>query len=299
MEQAGNLVKNLIKEFHQRLARIYPEQEIRQFIYILFEAYLGWPKTRVHVSLDARVPELAMNAFVKALEELADGKPVQYILGQAWFNGTMLKVDRNVLVPRPETEELCAMIRMGYPGRHNHPASILDIGTGSGCIAIDLKKYFQHSEVTAVDISTGALEIAKGNASSCHCDISFVHADILDEADRATLGRFDLIVSNPPYVTEREKTKMHRNVTEFEPAQALFVADGDPLVFYRAIAGFAASHLVPPGYLYFEINEKFGKEVAGLVSSFGFEEVCISLDFHGKERFVSAVLKSSPALPGQ
>jgi release factor glutamine methyltransferase len=292
MEPAGSLVKNLLQHFEQKLAGIYPDQEIRQLTYILFEEYLGWQKTRVHLSLEVEIPGPVMKIFNRALGQLCAGKPVQYVIGKSWFNGTLLKIDANVLVPRPETEELCSIIKTAHQGMVNHQFSILDVGTGSGCIAIDLKKHFLHSDVTALDISPGAIGIAGENAGSNHCEISFIHADILDQAKWTELGKYHIIVSNPPYVMEHEKIRMHRNVSEYEPAQALFVADNDPLAFYRAISGFAVSHLIPPACLYFEINERLGQEVSELVRSFGFEDVSILQDFHGKERFVSACYKS-------
>ena len=278
--------------FREKLSVIYPDKEIGQFLYILFEEYLGWQKTTVHLSLDVEIPEPAIISFNLALEELQSGKPIQYILNKSWFNGTLLKVDANVLIPRPETEELCSIIKSGYHDNGKKQISILDIGTGSGCIAIDLKKHFSNAEVTAVDISIDALKIASENARANNCEISFIHADILNKTDRTELGKYNMIVSNPPYIAESEKILMHRNVTKFEPDEALYVTDHDPLLFYRAIAEFAIDHLVPPAHLYFEINERFGREVAEIVLSSGFDEVKILHDFHGKERFVTGVLKS-------
>jgi release factor glutamine methyltransferase len=298
MDPTGNLVKNLVYNFRKRLGGIYPDHETMQFVYILFEEYLGWHKTRVHLSLETELPETVMSAFNLALEELYAGRPIQYITGHSWFNGTLLKVDPNVLVPRPETEELCAIIKADCRESGVDPLSILDIGTGSGCIAIDLKKHFPHSSITALDKSPGALQIARENAMNNQCEITFIHADILDPSDLASLGNYNLVVSNPPYVVESEKILMHRNVVEFEPGEALFVDDRDPLLFYRAISAFALSHLIPPARLYFEINERFGREVEELLFSNGFDEIRIVKDFHGKERFVSAILKfpSTPPL---
>jgi release factor glutamine methyltransferase len=297
MNPTGNLVKNLILYFRQQLEGIYPDTEIRQFIYILFEEYLGWTKTRVHLSHESEIPGPVVDLFIQACRELSTGKPVQYILQKAWFNGTLLKVDARVLVPRPETEEFCSWIKSDLSGKHDQNLSILDIGTGSGCIAIDLKKHFLQAEVTAIDRSPGALEVAGENARVNHYDISFMAADILIQQDCNGLGRYHVIVSNPPYVMESEKQRMHRNVADFEPKEALFVPDHDPLIFYRAITAFATGHLQFPGNLYFEINEKFGREVGELLLASGFENVRILHDLHGKERFVSAILKSPSTLP--
>jgi len=296
MGEERNLIKIVMPLFRQRLKGIYPDREIIQFVYILFDEYLGWMKTRVHLNPDDEIPATAIKSINQALEVLCTGKPIQYILGKAWFNGIQLKVDGNVLIPRPETEELCSMIKADPRLQDHNPISILDIGTGSGCIAIDLKKHFPHAAATAVDNSTDALEIAAENAKLTHCDISFIRADILDRDVWTRFGKFNLIVSNPPYVTEGEKTSLHRNVTGFEPEMALFVADNDPLVFYKAITGFAASHLIPPARFYVEINERFGREVSELFHSGGFDDINVLHDFHGKERFVSATLKSSSTL---
>ena len=298
MEQTGNLVKNLIERFRIKLAGIYPDQEIRQLMYMLFAEFMGWQKTRVHLSLEEELPETVIKSFRQALEELSTGKPIQYILHQSWFNGTLLKVDSNVLIPRPETEELCSLIETDHALWRNQSFSILDIGTGSGCIAIELKKHFLQSFVTAIDNSDGALDIAGSNARENHCEISFFHADILNQMSWKELGQYHVIVSNPPYITASEKVLMHRNVTEFEPDMALFVSDQDPLLFYKAISDFATTHLLPSGRLYFEINERFGKAVSELLHSSGFEEIQLKQDFHGKDRFVSAILKAPSTLPG-
>ena len=292
MEPPAILVKNLIRDFRVKLSGIYPDSEILQVIYLLFEEYLGWKKTRVHLSYDIVIPSAVMKSFNLALEELQSGKPIQYIIGKSWFNGLPLKVDSNVLVPRPETEELCSMIKADYTELQEQMISILDIGTGSGCIAIDLKKHFTHAMVTAVDYSTGALKVASENARANNCEISFIHANILDPETWNRLGRYHLIVSNPPYVLESEKKQMHRNVIAFEPGQALFVDDNDPLLFYRSISDFSITHMVTPARLYFEINERFGTEVSQLIHSRGFDEVNIIKDFQGKERFVSGLLTS-------
>jgi release factor glutamine methyltransferase len=296
MEPTGNLVKNIVERFRHQLAGKYPDQEIIQFVYILFNEYLGWSKSKVHLSYSVDVSAETSSLMNLALKELLAGKPIQYILGKTIFHESLLQVNDQVLVPRPETEELCLMIAATHRGSEVRDFSILDIGTGSGCIAIDLKKHIQGSLVTAIDVSGAALEVARENARLNHAEISFCQSDILNDDNWQEIGRFHLIVSNPPYVLEREKSGMHVNVLEFEPALALFVADDDPLKFYRAISGFAKTHLICPGYLYFEINEKFGSEVRDLVLSLGFDDVKISKDFHGKDRFLSAIL-TAPSIP--
>jgi release factor glutamine methyltransferase len=292
MESMALMVNNVILDFHQKLAGIYPEGEIRQFIYILFEEYLGWEKTKIHLSLGNELPETTRQLFYKALIELQSGKPIQYIINKSWFNSTLLKVDKGVLIPRRETEELCSIIRSDHQ-ENQETIRILDIGTGSGCIAIDLKKHIPHAIVSAIDYSHSAVEIAKDNAMSNDCDISFTPSDILDEKGWVHLGNYDIIVSNPPYVTEGEKKLLHQNIIGFEPEMALFVPDNDPLIFYKAILNFSASSLTPGGFIYFEFNELFGKEIKQLIISAGFERVSILLDFQGKERFARAILNPS------
>jgi release factor glutamine methyltransferase len=193
-----------------------------------------------------------------------------------------------VLIPRPETEELCSIIAAENPHFRFRDVSCLDIGTGSGCIAISLKKSFPYWSVTGVDISAEAAETARRNAERNNCDIRVEVLDITREASWSVLGRFDLVVSNPPYVTELEKSRMQPNVLHHEPAVALFVADHDPLLFYRTIADFCNRQMTRPGLLYLEINERFGKEVRDLLHEKGFTKARIIRDFHGKERFVSA-----------
>ena len=286
MENSITSVNNLRKEFSTKLSEFYHDDEIAQMIYMLFEEYLGWSKTKVHLSYNAEIPPAGLTLFTKALNELCTGKPIQYILGKAWFNGILLTVDPRVLIPRPETEELCAIIGNSFKDSQNQVLSILDVGAGSGCISVDLKKRFPHASVTGIDSSRDALDIALKNALENHCEIDFFQSDILSRKDWKKFGRFNLIVSNPPYVLESEKKLMNRNVTAFEPSQALFVTDNDPLQFYRAIAEFAGSHLFHPGHLFFEINEQFGKDIVDLILSLGFSDVEILRDIHGKERFV-------------
>ncbi len=286
MENRNISVKKLVDDFNARLSEIYNAGEISQILYMLFDEYLQWTKTRVHLLYSEEIPEAALALFNRALSDLLQGRPVQYILGKAWFNGSLLHVGPGVLIPRPETEELCEIIGATLAGSTGMPLSILDVGTGSGCIAIDLKKRFPQAVVTAVDASSGALEIARANATANQAEINFIQADILGDTRLTVPGSFSVIVSNPPYVTESEKPAMNRNVTDFEPAMALFVTDGDPLQFYRVITGFAADRLASPGYLFFEINERFGMEVRNLGCSCGFSQVEILQDIHGKDRFV-------------
>jgi len=286
-------VKNLFRVFEQRLFPFYQETEIRQILYLLFEEYLGWTKSKVHLIYNTAMPEPEFPLFMNALDELYAGRPVQYILGKTWFDGMQMKVDRRVLIPRPETEELCALVNEKLAGREIRGASFLDIGTGSGCIAIDLKNRFPQSAVTAMDVSPEALEVASENARLNGSELEILLADILDPNDWPRFGVYDFIVSNPPYVTESDREYMKRHVTGQEPHLALFVPDNDPLKFYQAIAGFSKGHLAPGGYLFFEINERFGREVSRLFEDSGLSEVQIARDIHGKSRFITAVSGSA------
>jgi release factor glutamine methyltransferase len=222
------------------------------------------------------------------LPQLLQHKPVQYVLQEAWFASMKLYVNEQVLIPRPETEELVEWILQSNKGKAH--LKILDIGTGSGCIPLALQKQLLQAEVHALDVSAGALAVARQNAQTQEAVIHFHQADILDETNWATLPVFNCIVSNPPYITLTEKQEMQENVLAHEPHLALFVPDEDALRFYRAIAAFALQHLVPGGQLYFEINEALGKETMGLLADKGFTAIELRKDLQGKDRMVKAII---------
>jgi len=217
-------------------------------------------------------------------ERLLKHEPVQYILNECWFYGLKFYVDKNVLIPRPETEELVDWVirNLKFPFSE---LKVLDIGTGSGCIAIALKRKLRKAEVWACDLSEEALNIAKQNSSTLQADINFVQLDFFNEKERSQLPSFDIIVSNPPYVPEKDKGSMNKNVLEFEPHTALFVKDNNPLVFYEAIAAFAKSHLNKEGTVYCEIHESLGKETTALFAGKGFTTE-LKKDMQGKERMI-------------
>jgi len=289
MGQTKELVKNVVRDFNAGLQNLYPANEIMSFVYLLFDEYLQWPKTKVHLSYEVSLNGQTLSRFRNALEKLSLGEPIQYIIGKGWFNGLTLSVTPDVLVPRPETEGLCRNIYSENIQNQYLDISILDIGTGSGCIAIDLKKKFPYAWVTGTDISEKALRVAGHNAAIFQLPIDFIGADILLPLHWGRFGVYDLIVSNPPYVTESEKRWMHRNVVEFEPPSALFVPEDEPLKFYSAIGAFASLHLRRSGSLWVEINERFGKEVRDLFREMNFQKVEVLQDFFGKDRFVKAV----------
>jgi release factor glutamine methyltransferase len=223
------------------------------------------------------------------LTRLQTGEPVQYILGHTEFYGLIFKVNPSVLIPRPETEELVEwVLNSKVKNQKSKVTTILDIGTGSGCIAISLKKNLPEAKVSAIDISTDALQTAKQNAELNEVDVNFIHQDILNINPEIEIPNSEIIISNPPYVTLHAKTRMHTNVTDFEPHTALFVPENDPLIFYKAIADFAIENLIPNGLLFFEINENLGKKTVAMLESKGFKNVELRTDMSGRDRMIKA-----------
>lgn len=282
------LLKNYKTTFLNELSALYDEKEIDSFFYLILESFHR--KKRIDLALE---PEMEMDAlqllrWESALAELKKQKPIQYILGETEFYGLPFLVNENVLIPRPETEELIALILAEGKGkREKRKVRILDIGTGSGCIPIALKKNLPEAEVYAIDISEKALATAMKNAELNQVDVYFRLQDILAAQDLES--SFDIIVSNPPYVRHLEKIEIQPNVLQYEPHLALFVADNDALLFYRKITALAQKHLTPKGKLYFEINQYLGKETVALVESFGFSEVRLHQDIYGNDRMITAV----------
>jgi release factor glutamine methyltransferase len=242
-------------------------------------------------------PELEISAeqsenINNVLSRLKTGEPVQYILGHTEFYGLPFKVNPSVLIPRPETEELVDWALNSWQlvvDSWQQPHNILDIGTGSGCIAISLKKNLDKVSVSAIDISTEALNTAKGNAALNNVDINFIQEDILNQTHHSPLTtHYSLIISNPPYVTLEDKKQMHTNVTDFEPHTALFVPENNPLIFYKAIADFAVGYLEKGGLLFFEINESYGEEIVKLLNDKSFTNTELMSDMSGKARMIKA-----------
>jgi len=268
------------------LLLLYNSSECQQMIFLLLEDVKGLSKADVNSRINEELSDSEWKKLFSYLEELMLGKPVQYVLGYAWFSGMKFLVNENVLIPRPETEELCEWILSDADvGKEN---SILDIGTGSGCIAITLKKNWPQAKVSALDISDEALKIAKQNAASNQTDIDFLKGDILLKQSFAlNKTKFDIIVSNPPYVRKEEMNTMNNSVKDFEPHLALFVEGEDPLIFYSSIADFAKQHLNANGKLYFEINQEMGAGVVKLLEEKGFSKVELRKDLSGNERLVS------------
>lgn len=269
-----------IKHIKKQLSTYYPENEISGFVRIIVEHITSFPYPNALLN-NVPFTEEQNREIDKIIGRLQQHEPIQYILGETEFFGMPFFVDENVLIPRPETEELIELIIDENP---HHQLSILDIGTGSGCIAIALAKQMNNANVAAWDISEGALNIAQQNATRNEVKVTFAHVDVLSEYP--TDNKFDIIVSNPPYILDREKKTMDSNVLKYEPHTALFVPDENGLLFYKRIADIAIDLLKPSGKLYFEINQAKGKETTAMLESKRFENIKLLQDISGNDRIV-------------
>jgi release factor glutamine methyltransferase len=280
-------VKDAYDEFKGKLANIYSSSEADAIASLVLTDLTGSSKARLKAFTDTELSNEQSQQITTILQELKTGKPVQYILGHTEFYGLNFLVNPAVLIPRPETEELVYWILQTVPLTENH--NILDIGTGSGCIPIILKSHLTNYQLFAIDISPDALQTAKRNAELNNTDITFIEADALNLNEAVIAGQqYGVIVSNPPYVTMVDKQQMHHNVIGFEPHTALFVPDENPLLFYIAIAEFAAGHLNKDGYLFFEINESYGAETVDMLAAKGFTQIELRQDMAGKDRMIRA-----------
>lgn len=276
-------------DFKNNLKIIYDERETENIADWVFEHVTGLQKIERRFNGNHKLNETDVSQLQKYLKELLEHKPVQYVLQETWFYKRKFFVDENVLIPRPETEELIEWIISDAQAKSQHtkPANIIDIGTGSGCIAVSLKKELASANITAIDVSEKALEIAKKNSSVFNISIDFFQINFLDEAEWNSLKRYDIIVSNPPYIPVKEKNIMAKNVTEFEPSIALFVDNKDPFIFYKKIASFAKRHLNKNGKIYVEVHENYAKEVKDFFEKTGFTSE-IRKDIYGKARMLKA-----------
>ena len=285
-------ISELKAHFIKSLEDLYPSEEIQSFFTILSEKYLNL--SRLELALNPQREVLASDAeiFHKAVLRLEKEEPIQYITGETEFFGLIFKVNEHTLIPRPETEELVDWVISQQNSNLNFDKeiSILDIGTGSGCIAISLAKNLINSKVHALDISEGALKMARKNALENNVSVDFFQKDILDATSFSNSDesekQYDIIVSNPPYIRELEKELMKANVLNYEPATALFVQNEDALLFYREISKFSKKHLKNDGILYFEINENFKGELVELLRAEGFRKVEVRQDIYGKDRML-------------
>lgn len=270
--------------FLEKLAPLYDSMEAESFFAITLEELKGWKRSDLAMNPNAELSAEEIEKWNVVLAALETQKPIQYIFKKAHFYGLEFKVNENTLIPRPETEELVDWIIR--ENKVKGVIGILDIGTGSGCIAISLAKNLSDASVSAIDVSSGALDIAKSNAENNDVAINFIEKDIL--ATDALPEKYDVIVSNPPYVRNLEKDEIKENVLQYEPHLALFVADNDPLLFYREIAILAAGALTPNGTLYFEINQYLGAETVQMLESLGYKNVVLKKDIFGNDRMVKA-----------
>ena len=281
--------------FRNQLTSVYEPNEAAAIARLVFEKVCGLSLADVYAGKDTQLFADTEEVLRKTLSRLLNHEPVQYVLGKADFCGREFEVDENVLIPRPETEELCAMVEVAEGSR------LLDICTGSGCIAVTLALREKNVEVKAFDISDKAVAIATRNATRLGADVDIFVADALQmdgiqsslpSSHNKRIGKelFDVIVSNPPYICESERQLMERNVLDYEPDKALFVPDDDPLLFYRAITEYATAHLYNKGRLYFEVNPRYAEEVANYAVGCSFANAKIVMDSFGKKRFVEAQL---------
>jgi len=287
----GESRKEIVRHIHS----IYDEVEGTNIAELLLEHITRLQRIERVVKKDQTLAAEQVQLLNAAIERLQNHEPVQYITNEAWFAGMKLYVDRSVLIPRPETEELVEWILKEFrmlrrsPFGQNVRCKILDVGTGSGCIAIALKKNLPAAEVWACDVSDEALNIARMNADALQAAIDFVPLDFLNKEQRKQLPQVDVIVSNPPYVPQKDKTEMRKNVVDFEPSAALFVPDNDPLIFYSAIADFGKGKLSSKGVIYVEIHEGLGAQIRKLFQEKGYGFIEIKKDLQGKDRMAKVM----------
>lgn len=294
------LLKQYKTHFFDSLKNIQDENEIESFFFILTEYLHNLKRVDVALNQNFELSEDDVEKWNSILADLQQEKPIQYITGEAWFYGLQFEVNENTLIPRPETEELVEFI-LKETSNFQLPTSslnILDVGTGTGCIPISLKSNLPQANVSAIDVSEKALEVAKRNAASNKVEINFIQANILEVEDLSKLRTsnsqlptsFNIIVSNPPYVRNLEKQEIKKNVLDYEPHLALFVEDTDALLFYRKIAQLALKNLTTNGLLFFEINQYLGKETVELLESLGFKNIELKKDIYGNDRMIRCLI---------
>ena len=275
------------KELWQCLTKVYDEGEAKAIARMTYEERFGLTLSDIYLGKDTQLSADCQAELEEIAKRLLQGEPIQYVLGHADFCGRTFLVNEHVLIPRPETEELCQWIFT-----QKEPSllcKILDIGTGSGCIAITLAAEMPQAEVTAWDISPDALEVARENARLNNVHVSFEQVDALNSQFSILNSQFDLIVSNPPYICNKEREAMEPNVLEHEPHTALFVPDDDPLLFYRAIAQYGHTALKDGGWLYFEINPLYAKDICNMLGAMSYHDIETKTDQYGKQRMIRAM----------
>ncbi len=292
MRIASNKLSELYAFYKNELSSIYDEGELYSVFELVCEKYLGFSKTDVRLKFDEKINQSNLINIYNTGVELKKGIPVQYILGEADFYNLKFNVNSSTLIPRPETEELVDLVIKQHKTSNSSLITILDIGTGSGCIPITLKRNLLQATVTAIDISDEALAVAKSNAIKNKVDVDFFKLDVLSSSFSIFHFPFNIIISNPPYVLNSEAKQMDARVLEYEPHLALFVEDNDPIIFYKRIIGLCETHLKSNGYLYFELNPLYAEEVKNYANAgnlFIFTELIN--DMSGKQRFLKAQKK--------
>ncbi len=284
MKVKSNKISDMYLFYHQQLQDIYKRDEINELLYISFSHVLNFSRDDMQLRKDEFLNHSDLIIVYDIAKDLATKKPIQYVLNEAWFYGEKYFVNEHVLIPRPETEELVELI---CNDNKQNSLAILDIGTGSGCIPISIKMKKSDWNVHAVDVSKEALEVARKNSNDLKARVTFHEIDILKKQSIEKM-KFNIIVSNPPYIAKNEAHTMNETVLEFEPHLALFVENNDPLLFYKVIADFALANLSQEGKLYFEINQRLGKEVIDLLENKGFSNVLLHKDLSDNDRMVSA-----------
>lgn len=279
-----NIVEERYRLLRRELIPLFGSGEATAMARLIFHALKGWDTTDLVVHAGDALSPYILERINGITDRLKLGEPLQYILGEARFYGMTLKVDKTTLIPRPETEELVETIITTYGEKSD--LKVLDVGCGSGAIAIALSRNLRFPEVEALDVSSGALKIAKENAGALHARIKFIEADIFTWTPLSE--NYDIIVSNPPYICEKEKSDMEVNVLDYEPHQALFVPDEDPLMFYQRIAEIGITGLKPGGRLFFEINPLYSGLLQTLLEGKGYVDVEIRKDLSGKDRILIA-----------
>ncbi len=299
------LLKDLKNIFHKELDAIYGKEEVTSFFFMCIESFFDISRIQLALDINLSITKEEQIPIFNALDKLSKQKPIQYILGETEFYGLPFKVNEHTLIPRPETEELVDWIveenkhggESVVENTEENCLHVLDIGTGSGCIAISLAKNISNASICGIDVSEGALKMAKKNAELNNLQVTFIKTSILDaDAVESSLQKqniesfkMDVVVSNPPYVRNLEKNEMKANVLDNEPHLALFVEDDNALIFYKAITVFAEKHLKSKGQLYFEINEYLANEMIELVQVHGFKDVEVRKDLFGKDRMLKAI----------
>ena len=282
-------IKEARLKIRDELNDVYDSSEAKNVAELVLENITSLSRAEQNKDNETVLEKNQIEKLEKIIDRLKQNEPVQYILKETWFAGMKFKVNKNVLIPRPETEELVEWV-IADCRLQNEDLKIIDIGTGSGCIPISLKKKLHQSSVSAIDVCSEALITATENAIALETDIDFILLDFLDENKWKELGEYDVIVSNPPYVRQSEKESMQERVLNFEPHLALFIPDNDALIFYRKLADFSKTHLKPGATIYVEINEGLSKEVLELFQSKKFNPIKLRKDMQGKERMLKAVM---------